>query len=285
MRKRIKSPMRSKVTIVVNRMPQVVRTIGILGFRRLLHPVSDAREVAIAQARRDAVADNRFDGWKADEVLAPWMVRRPDDRLGGDLRLKNRRHRLRASTEAALHPVELRRIQCRQLHHRYVHLTAIVQQLRAQRIAETLDRVLGGAVRRLQRDAAIGERRADLHDDAAIARLHPPQRRQRSVDDAEIGDLGDGAVFVRLHLDDGREDARHGVVDPYVDGPELLFERGRSLFNCVGVGDIRLQHQRASPGMRDVARRAFEPCAAAGEQPYRCAAARKQARDGAADAS
>ena len=50
-------------------------------------------------------------------------------------------------------------------------LLLVVQQLAAQRLVEALDGVLGAAVRGLQRDAAVGQRRADLDDGAAVARL------------------------------------------------------------------------------------------------------------------
>ena len=51
--------------------------------------------------------------------------------------------------------------------------------------------MLGAAVGGLQRDPAVGQRRADLHDRAAVAGLHPPQRGHRGVDVAEVADLGD----------------------------------------------------------------------------------------------
>jgi hypothetical protein len=98
--------------------------------------------------------------------------------------------------QARAHDAEVRRVQRRQLHNRDAHVAALVQELAAQRLGEALDRVLGGAVRRLQRDRAVGERRPDLDDHAAVARAHPPQRRERSVHVAEIGDLGHPADFV-----------------------------------------------------------------------------------------
>ena len=66
-------------------------------------------------------------------------------------------------------------------------LLPLVQQLGAQRLGEPVDRVLGAAVGRLQRDAALAERRADLHDRAAVARPHPGQRGHGAVDVAEVG--------------------------------------------------------------------------------------------------
>ena len=55
---------------------------------------------------------------------------------------------------------------------------------------KSLNRVLGPAVGRLERDAPIGKRRADLHDRPPIPRPHALERRHRSVNEAEIRDLG-----------------------------------------------------------------------------------------------
>jgi hypothetical protein len=51
-------------------------------------------------------------------------------------------------------PPELRRVEAGQLDERDAHLRLVVQQLDAQRVQEALERVLGAAVGRLQRDAA-----------------------------------------------------------------------------------------------------------------------------------
>jgi hypothetical protein len=45
---------------------------------------------------------------------------------------------------------------------------------------EATQRGLGGAVRGLQRDRPVGERRADLNDHAAAARRHAPERGHRA---------------------------------------------------------------------------------------------------------
>ena len=50
------------------------------------------------------------------------------------------------------------------------------------RLGEPLDRVLRPAVRALQRDAAVGQRRADLHDRAPVPRQHPLQCGLGAVD-------------------------------------------------------------------------------------------------------
>lgn len=58
------------------------------------------------------------------------------------------------------------------------------------------------------------------------------------MDGAEIGDLGDAPVLLRRRLADGREDGRHGIVDPDVDRPQLFLDPGRGEFHLAGVGQI-----------------------------------------------
>ncbi len=139
------------------------RPVGRLGV------VPGARQIPIQQRRREAVAANRRDRGEAHLVFLPRVVRRVDDGPRGDLGLEDRRHRLRFAREPAAYARELRRVHRRQLHHRHAHAAPVVNQLRAQRFGEASQRVLGGAVRGLQRDAAIGERGADLNDRAAGA--------------------------------------------------------------------------------------------------------------------
>jgi hypothetical protein len=61
-----------------------------------------------------------------------------------------------------------------------------VVQVGAERVVEALDGVLGGAVGGLQRDPAVGQRRADLDDGAAVAGPHAGQRGQGAVHVAEV---------------------------------------------------------------------------------------------------
>jgi hypothetical protein len=127
--------------------------------------------------------------------------------------------------------------------------------------------MLGGAVGRLQRDAAIGERGADLHDRAAVARQHACQRRQRPVNDAKIGDVGDALVLVGRHLLHRREDAEHRVVHPDVDRAECVLHRCGGVLDRVGVGDVGLQDDRLTTGGLDVALCSLEPGTSARQQP------------------
>ena len=60
----------------------------------------------------------------------------------------------------------------------------------AHRRREPGDGVLGAAVCRLQRDAPVRERRADLDDHPPVAPSHPAQGRHRPVDIAQVVGLG-----------------------------------------------------------------------------------------------
>ena len=88
----------------------------------------------------------------------------------------------------------------RHLHHGDVDVAVLVHQLGAQRLGEAVDGVLGAAVGRLQRDGAVAERRADLHDGPAVAGAHAVQRGHRAVHEAEVAHLGDPAELSAADL-------------------------------------------------------------------------------------
>lgn len=74
-------------------------------------------------------------------------------------------------------------------------------------------------------------------------------RRERAMDGAEVGDLGHAPVLLRRCLPDGREDGRHGVVDPDIDRPQLLLDPGRGALHRVGLCHVERQHEGAAdPG-------------------------------------
>ena len=165
-----------------------------------------------------------------------------------------------------------------------MHGALVVFELGTQRVGEALDRMLGTAIRRLQRDRAVRERRADLHDDAAVTRTHALQGRHRAPHEAVIGDVGDAAVVVRGHLHDRREDGEHGVVDPDVDRPEARFDFARRTLDGVVIGDVERQHHRFAAVGFDLALRGFESVAPARDERDSCFPFPECARRGAADA-
>jgi hypothetical protein len=99
-----------------------------------------------------------------------------------------------------------------------------------------IDRVLGAAVRALQRDTAESQRRADLNDRPAIARLHALQCRAGPVDEADVGRHGDALVLFGSHVVEERDRAGERVMQ--LDRAELVLDGLRSPFHRLVVGDI-----------------------------------------------
>src|SRR5262249_62105799 len=92
------------------RRPTIVRLLRILRPVSHLRLVAELRQVTVEKARGDLVRPYRRDRRRADAQLPTTVRRRPDDRLGRDFRLIDRRHRLRLARQPALDPVELRRV-------------------------------------------------------------------------------------------------------------------------------------------------------------------------------
>src|SRR5579884_97055 len=90
----------------------------------------------------------------------------------GNFRLIDRRNWLRLMGQTTLYPAELRSIKGRHLHHGSVNVAVIVQKLSTQRGKKAQYRMLGSAVCGLQRNAAIRQRRAYMHNGSAVPRKH-----------------------------------------------------------------------------------------------------------------
>ena len=130
-------------------------------------------------------------------------------------------------------------------HDRDVDVAALVQQLGAERFVEA---VFGAAVGGLQWNRADTQRRAHLHDRAAVAGAHPAQRCHRAVHTTQVGDLGDAAELVRVDLVERHEYRREGVVDPHVDRPDLAFDTVGHRVDRTGVGHIQFDSSRRAAG-------------------------------------
>src|SRR3546814_5726665 len=89
---------------------------------------------------------------------------------------------------------------------------------------ETLDRMLGATISRLQRNAAIGKRGTHQHDCAMVARQHALQRRHSAVYLTQISDLSHSPVIFGCHVDETHQCARKGGIDPDVDRSEVLLD-------------------------------------------------------------
>ena len=252
---------------------------------RHLRAVARLREVPVEEPRCDALAEDVEHGRQADVDLAPPVVRRPVDRVRRDLRLVDRRHRLRLLRQLRPAPRELGRVERGEVDHRDVDVPAVVLDLRDHGLGESLARVLRAAVRRLQRDAAEGERRADLDDRAAVALGHPLQRGARPPDHAVVRDVGRAPVLVRLDVEELRVDRRHRVVDPDVDRPELALRRLRGRLDLVGVGDVGREDERLAAAFLDLGGDALETRLGRGRGARSSRRPREPARGRAADAA
>ena len=100
-----------------------------------------------------------------------------------------------------------------------------------------------------------------------------------------VRDLGRAAVLIGLDVEELRVDRRHRVVDPDVDWPELLLRRLCRRLDLVGVGDIGGEDESAAAELLDLARRRFQPAAAACEQGDLRAVLREPARGRAPDSA
>ena len=147
------------------------------------------------------------------------------------------------------------------------------------------DRELGAAVRGLQRDGPVGERRPHLHHRAVVARHHPVQRRHGAVHGAEVGHLRRPAELIGIDVDELREHGRHGVVHPHVDGTELAFGLLCRRLDRGGVGDVGRDHQRVTAQVVDLASGVTQAVLAAGEKRDTRAAPREGVGDRAPHAA
>jgi len=133
-RSRVEVAVGAVVGRVVDGSPEVVAPIRRRRAVRLLRIEAGASQVRVGESRNERIADDRRDGGTADPYLAVGMIGGPDDGARGDIRLEDRRHRLRAARQPALDPAELRRVQGRHLHHDDAHVAAVVQELAAQSV-------------------------------------------------------------------------------------------------------------------------------------------------------
>jgi hypothetical protein len=275
-----------RAVVAGHRREEVVGLLAVLvgGLVGLLAAVAGARQVAVGHPRRELVADDRHHRRSAHPQLAAVRVLRgPDDRVGRHLGLVDGRHRPRALGHAQADEAELRGVHAGQVDGRHVHVALVVHELAAQAVGEPADRVLGAAVGGLQRDPAVGQRRADLDDRPVVARDHPLQGGHRAVHLAEVGHLGRAAELLGRDLVDRREDRGHRVVDPHVDRPELGGDAVGGGVDLGRVGDVGGDGQRAPPLAAHLVRRGLEAVLVAGQQGDVVAAARERARHRAAD--
>jgi hypothetical protein len=158
-----------------------------------------------------------------------------------------------------------------------------VLELGAERLEEPLQGVLGAAVRRLEGDAAVGERGSDLDDRPPVPRHHPAQGRHRPPDRAEIRDLGHPAVLLRRRLGHRRQHGGHRVRHPHVDRAERRLDLRGGGLDPLGIGDVGFDRDRPPTERLDLRPRTLEALSAAGDQPHVGAVTGKRPGGGAPD--
>src|SRR5262245_60497941 len=98
---RVEASMRSK--ILRQGFPEVIRTVRIGGFARLLCVVAVPREVPVQISGEHLVGGNCLHAGKADVQLAAPVMRRPVNGPSGYFRLKDGWNRLRFARQTALY--------------------------------------------------------------------------------------------------------------------------------------------------------------------------------------
>ncbi len=107
---RIKCAVRAVIFVGIDRFPKVIGAISVFSTVLLLRIVTVAGQIMIEQSGRDFIPNNSFDRRHADVNFATRMMRRVNDRFGGDFRLENRWNRLRFARQSTFDPAKLRRV-------------------------------------------------------------------------------------------------------------------------------------------------------------------------------
>src|SRR5206468_492297 len=157
------------------RLEEVVRGVLRLQLLRVLALPAVSQEHEVAGPRRQLLAPERLLRPPAERQLADRMLAAANNRCRKRLRLVDRRHGLRLQADLLTRAVELRRVDRTGKDDADVDTGAFLLLLDAHALEERAEGRLRRAVRGLQRDGAIRQRRRDL--DERAARL--PQLRQR----------------------------------------------------------------------------------------------------------
>jgi len=101
---------------------------------------------------------------------------------------------------------------------------------------------------------------------------------------AEIGHLGDAAIFFRRCLPHRREHRHHRIIDPDIDAAAFARDRVGSVEYRIGISDIGGNHEHAAAKLFRLLLDVIERRGIARDQGEIGACFRKAQRDGAADA-
>src|SRR5919206_2060686 len=111
------------------RLPEVHGPVWARRAVVLLRVIAGPAQIVAQQARDEFLPPDRCHGRPADIQLASVVLRGPDDRFSGHLRLKNRGDRLGLAWHAGLAPSELGGVEGWHLYHRHPHIAPIVDEL------------------------------------------------------------------------------------------------------------------------------------------------------------
>ena len=150
-----------------------------------------------------------------------------------------------------------------------------MQQFAPQSFMEALDGVLGTAVRGLERNAAIGQRRADVDDRARVAGHHSAKGGHRPVHITQIVHVSDPFVFGCIDVGELGEHRGERHVHPDFDRSERLLGTSRGGLDLIGIGDVGAQNQRLTPGVLDVGSSPGQSSVAARDESHFRAAGRE----------
>ena len=124
---RIESAVRAEVAR--DRSEEVVRPARLCGHVGRLRVVGTLRGKPIAESRNQAARQDSLHRRPSNPDFPRRTDRCPHDRCGSDLGLEDRRYRLQPPRQLAACPIELRRVERGELHHRQAHVRSIVDQL------------------------------------------------------------------------------------------------------------------------------------------------------------
>ncbi len=245
-----------RATVLANRVA------GHLGI-----PRTEGR-ILVPKRREEAVHEDQHLVPRAHRLGPPPVKGGVDDELCRDLGLVDGGNRLGVTIERGLTPVELGCIDGRKVDHAHVHMAPFVEELGTCRLEETSAGELRGTISRLERDPDKRQRRTHVHDIPLITRHHSRESCHRSPHLSEECNLDGPLEIGRRNLQQRRKDCRHGVVDPYVDWAQFIFDLAGRPVDFVEGCDVGGYDQCVTPGYFDVFGGSLKSHLSSGQEGY-----------------
>jgi hypothetical protein len=162
---------------------------------------------------------------------------------------------------------EERRIDCRRKQCRQAYPTSLFSELGANRLAKATYSMLGAGVGGHQWHSVVGDRRAHIDDDAAVARQHALQRYACAIDGTQISDIGYTPKLVGRGVEESTESRVPRAIHPHIDRAKLPLELRSGSFQSRKLRDVRLNCDGRSATARDIGGRRLQPDFAPRDQP------------------